>query len=81
MSDTHSLRNPCAHQDPLGEFDEDATRITGEAFDAACGRLNDAGLPCRVSSREIIAKRIIDAAKTGERDPIRLCDLALAALR
>lgn len=51
----------------------------GEAFDAACGRLDDTGLPGVV--REIIAKRIIDAAKKGERDPIRLRDLALAALR
>jgi len=39
----------------------------------------DAGLPGVV--REITAKRIIDAAKKGERDPIRLRDLALAALR
>jgi hypothetical protein len=51
----------------------------GEAFDAACGRLDGAGLPGVV--REIIAKRIIDAAKKGERNPIRLRDLALAALR
>ena len=27
--------------------------------------------------REIIAKRIIDAAKNGERDPARLCQQAL----
>ena len=73
------MRNPCAHKDPpAGEFDEGATHVMGEAFDAACGRLNGAGLPGVV--REIIAKRIIDAAKKGERDPIRLRDLALAAL-
>jgi hypothetical protein len=30
--------------------------------------------------QEIIAARIIAAAKTGERDPDRLCENALAAL-
>ena len=30
---------------------------------------------------EIIAKHIIELAKQGERDPIRLCDGALQALR
>jgi hypothetical protein len=41
----------------------------GEAFDAACADLHDDGQPALV--REIIAKRIIEAAKTGERDPVR----------
>ena len=37
----------------------------GEAFDAACEGLQDGGQPDLV--REIIAKRIIEAAKKGER--------------
>ena len=50
--------------------DDETTRIMGEAFDAACGGLRDTGQPALV--REIIAKRIVEAAKKGERDPGRL---------
>jgi len=39
----------------------------GVAFDAACEELHDWGKPQIVY--EVIAKRIIDAAKTGERNP------------
>jgi hypothetical protein len=42
----------------------------GEAFDAACKELHDKGQPTIVY--EVIAKRIIDAAKNGERDPVQL---------
>jgi hypothetical protein len=38
------------------DFDDEATRIMGEAFDAACEGLQDGGQPDLV--REIIAKRI-----------------------
>jgi hypothetical protein len=47
----------------------------GEAFDAACAGLQDGGQPDLV--REIIAKRIIEAAKKGERDPVRLRNAGL----
>jgi hypothetical protein len=60
------------------DFDDEATRLMAEAFDAACGGLQDGGQPDLV--REIIAKRIIEAAKKGERDPVRLRDAGLAAL-
>ena len=55
-------------------------------------RLNCRGLRCAASASSlhgqgqpeivygIIAKRIIEAAKKGERDPIRLRDAGLAAL-
>ena len=59
-------------------FDDDATSAMGAAFDAACKSLSDRGQPQIV--REIIAKRIIEAAKKGERDPIRLRNSGLAAL-
>ncbi len=49
-----------------------------EAFDAACRELDDAGQPAVV--HEVLARRIIDAARKGERDPTRLRDVALAAL-
>jgi hypothetical protein len=59
-------------------FDDSATRAMGEAFDAACAELQDSNLPKLVCG--IIAERIVDAAKRGERDPIRLCDFAIAAM-
>jgi hypothetical protein len=59
-------------------FDDHATNVMGEAFDAACKELHDTGQPEIVY--EVIAKRIIDAAKSGERDVERLRDTGLAAL-
>jgi hypothetical protein len=56
-------------------FDDAATLAMGEAFDQACKSLRNFGSACTV--REIIAKRIIDAAKNGERDPARLHGQAL----
>ena len=56
-------------------FDDAATLAMGEAFDRACKSLRNFGSTGRV--REIIAKRIIDAAKNGERDSARLHDQAL----
>jgi len=64
-----------------GAFDSDTTDTThamGEAFERACKALHDMGQPDIV--KEIIAKRIIETAKTGEHDPARLCERALAAL-
>ena len=40
--------------------------------------LHDTGQPAIVY--EVIAKRVIDGAKNGERDPVRLRNAALAAL-
>jgi hypothetical protein len=40
----------------------------GKAFDRACHSLHDIGQPDLV--REIIAKRIIEVARDGERDPL-----------
>ena len=59
-------------------FDDRMTAIMGEAFDSACRELNDSGQPPIVY--EVIAKRIIDGARAGERDPLRLRNAALAAL-
>ena len=59
-------------------FDDQATQIIGEAFDSACKELHDTGQLSIVY--EIIAKRIIDAAKTGERDLVRLRNAGLTAL-
>ena len=54
-------------------FDDAATSAMGEAFDRACEAVRRYG----PKVREMIAKRIIDAAKNGERNPIRLQEQAL----
>ncbi len=59
-------------------FDDHATGILGEAFDAACKELHDKGQPTIVY--EVIARRIIDAARNGERDPVQLRNVGLAGL-
>jgi hypothetical protein len=59
-------------------FDDRMTNIMGEAFDSACKELHDTGQPPIVY--EVIAKRIIDGVRAGERDPVRLRNVGLAAL-
>jgi len=59
-------------------FDDRATQTMGEAFDSACKVLHDTGQPAGVY--EVVARRIIDAAKNGERDLVRLRYAGLAAL-
>ena len=63
---------------PETAFDEFATSAMGVAFNSACVELQDSKLSNLV--REIIAERIIVAAKRGERDPERLRSIALAAI-
>jgi hypothetical protein len=58
-------------------FDDRTTEIMGKAFDAACKDLHDTGQPSIVY--EVVASRIIEAAKSGERDPEKLRDWALTA--
>jgi hypothetical protein len=58
-----------------GSFDDQATLAMGAAFDQACGSLRH--LACAGKVRELIAKRIIEAAINGELDPIRLRSQAL----
>ena len=56
-------------------FDDEATLAMGTAFDQACGSLRH--VACTDKVRELIAKRIIGAAKNGERDPVRLQSQAM----
>jgi hypothetical protein len=58
-----------------GVFDPGTLAAMEEAFDAAFKALDDTGQPKIV--REVIAQRIIEAAKGGERDPARLVEAAL----
>ncbi len=59
-----------------GAFGPEATAAMSGAFDAACKGLRDVGKADLV--RELIAKRIIAAARRGELDPIRLRTAALS---
>jgi hypothetical protein len=61
-----------------GAFEPEAIAAMSEAFEAACNELNEAGQP--KVAREVIAGRIIAAARSGERDPARLRAAALAGL-
>jgi hypothetical protein len=59
-------------------FDDEATQILGKAYDIACRSLHRKGQPSVV--QEFLAKKIIEAAQYGERDPDRLAGAALGML-
>jgi hypothetical protein len=59
-----------------GAFEPEVVAAMTEAFEAACKELDEAGQP--KMAREVIAGRIIAAAKLGERDAARLLAAALA---
>ena len=59
-------------------FDPDAVKAMSVAFDDACRIL---GLAERTDSlRDFVARKVIECAQTGERDPILLRDCALKAI-
>lgn len=64
---------------PRGVFDDDATHAMGQAFDSALTLLGEKFHPKVI--HEVIARRIITAARKGERDPDRLRDTAIAAVK
>ena len=59
-------------------FGPETVAAMGEAYEAALKELHDNGQPQIVL--EVIAERIVAAAKLGERDPARLRDVALHGL-
>jgi hypothetical protein len=59
-------------------FDPETIEVMGKAYDKAKRRLHDTGQPALV--QEVIARRIIDIAATGERDPDQIARRALEAL-
>jgi hypothetical protein len=63
---------------PRGVFDDEATRVMGEAFDAVCAEIHETSAPGPVHL--VIARRIIAAARKGERDPGKLRKAGRAAL-
>jgi hypothetical protein len=58
-----------------GEFDPEALAAMVEAFDVAYKALNDVDQPKMVL--DVIAQWIVEAARRGERDPVRLVEAAL----
>lgn len=60
-------------------YDPETVQILCTAYDTAKKELHDRGQPDIV--QEIIAQRILDLAEKGERDPDRLCDAALGAIK
>jgi hypothetical protein len=59
-------------------FDAEITRLLGIAFETVVAALHTRGDV--EPPRDTIARIIIDLAKTGERDPERLCEAALKAI-
>jgi hypothetical protein len=63
-------------------FDPEATKILTTAFDTAWQTLKTSGNVLAAdfraaSTRELLAKRIIEMGRRGERDPLRLVEDAL----
>ena len=59
-------------------FDAETTAIIGKAFDKACEEMHDKTQPGWF--RERVAKRLIEIAARGERDPETMCESALISL-
>ena len=59
-------------------FDPESMRAMDLAFDQVCGQMRDRGQPSVVL--EVLARRIVEIAETGERDPDRIAQRALIAL-
>jgi hypothetical protein len=57
-------------------FGPEATALMGEVFEAACEELH----PSHKWARELIATRIIAAARRGELDPLHLRSAALVGI-
>ncbi len=56
-------------------FEPEATQAMSAAFDEACRALQLTDSATR--EREVVAVRIIELARRGERDPKRLCERIL----
>ena len=61
------------------QFDQETLRILGVAFEQICIglRIGD----CGDDVKNAIAKKIIELAHTGERNPDQLCERALEDIR
>jgi hypothetical protein len=60
-------------------FEPELINVMSAAFEQACRQLGLAETADPL--REIVARKIIECAQTGERELARLCDCALRSLR
>ena len=58
-------------------FDDDEAAKIVLAFDRACSELRDKG---QLDMREIVARRLIAIASSGECDPKKLCERAMISV-
>jgi hypothetical protein len=63
---------------PGRSFDDETIALMCQAFDKSCQALQ--GTDRLEPAKEIIAKRIIQVAGGGERDPDRMCEAAMRSL-
>jgi hypothetical protein len=61
-------------------FDPETTRLMGIAFEMAVVALQHTEGIVN-PTRDAVAKKIVELAKAGERDPERLCEVVLKELR
>jgi hypothetical protein len=61
------------------QFDQETVRILGVAFEQTCIALRIGD--CSDDVKNAIANKIIDLAKSGERNPDLLCERALDDIR
>ncbi len=61
----------------LGSLDDSERTVVEQAFHGACNDLRDARQPSRMYAK--VATHIVEAVRSGERDPERARDRALTA--
>ena len=61
------------------QFDQETVRILGVAFEQVCIGMRTGD--CADDVKQAIANKIIELAKTGERNPDLLCERALKGIR
>jgi hypothetical protein len=64
--------------DPNHPFDAETVRRLGLAFEMTCGALRLENRDPKNNVARFIADKLIELAKTGERNPNQLCDDVLA---
>jgi hypothetical protein len=62
------------------KFDAETRRLMGIAFEMAVVALQHIDVATD-AGRDVVALRIIEGAKAGQRDPERLCEMGLQTLR
>jgi hypothetical protein len=63
---------------PNASFDPEVITLMAVGFERACRSLNISG---QKVVEEIVAKKIIELAQKGERDPLRMSEETLKSLR